>query len=169
MAGSSRQLFAFARDKGVPFHHWVARVPGRYEVPVNSIIISTGISCLLHCINIGSSIAFNIILSIGTVALLTSYMTSIGSITYRRLARLPLLPSEFSLGRMGLPINLASLAFLVIVFIFAFFPPLPNPPAVTMNWAIAVYGGVLLLAFTYYMIHARRNYIGPVEYVRKSA
>ena len=26
MAGSSRQLFAFARDGGIPFHRWVAQV-----------------------------------------------------------------------------------------------------------------------------------------------
>ena len=81
MAGSSRQLFSFARDQGVPFHSWVARVPSRYDVPVNAIIVSAGSSCIFHCINIGSAIAFNIIMSIGTVALITSYMTSIESIT----------------------------------------------------------------------------------------
>jgi len=169
MAGSSRQLFSFARDKGVPFHRWVARVPAGYDVPVNSIIVSAACACVLHCINIGSAIAFNIIMSIGTVALVTSYMTSIGSITYRRLRGLPLLPSKFSLGKFGLPINIASLLFCVIIYVFAFFPPVPNPPAVAMNWAIAVYGGMMLLGFIYYILRARHSYVGPVAYVRKSA
>jgi amino acid transporter len=28
MAGSSRQLFAFARDEGMPFSKWIAKVRG---------------------------------------------------------------------------------------------------------------------------------------------
>ncbi|KIY02245.1 uncharacterized protein Z520_02383 [Fonsecaea multimorphosa CBS 102226] len=169
MAGSSRQLFSFARDKGVPFHRWVSRVPPGYDVPVNSIIVSALCSCVFHCINIGSSIAFNIIMSIGTVALITSYMTSIGSITWRRIRGLPLLPSKFSLGKFGLGINMAALCFCAVVYVFSFFPPMPNPPAASMNWACAVYGGVVLLAFTYYAIRARHVYVGPVAYVNKSA
>jgi amino acid transporter len=169
MAGSSRQLFSFARDKAVPFHSWVARVPAGYDVPVNAIVVSCLCACVLECINIGSAIAFNIIMSIGTVALVTSYMTSVGSITYRRIRGLPLLPSKFSLGRYGLPINIGSLLFCLVIFVFAFFPPTLNPSAAAMNWACAVYGGVLLIAFTYYMLWARKNYVGPVMYVRKSA
>ena len=38
-----------------------------------------------------------------------------------------------------------------------------------MNWACAVYGGVLLIAFTYYILYARRYYVGPVAYVRMNA
>lgn len=169
MAGSSRQLFSFARDKGVPFHNWVARVPVGYDVPVPAIIVSACCSCILHCINIGSSIAFNIIMSIGTVALLTSYMTSIGSITWRRIHKMPLLPSKFSLGRFGLFVNISALLFCLIVYIFAFFPPVAHPDAAAMNWAIAVYGGVLLIALIYYIAWARRAYVGPVAYVRKGA
>lgn len=168
MAGSSRQLFSFARDKGVPFHTWVSHVPAGYDVPVNSIIVSCLCACILHCINIGSAIAFNIILSMGTVALLTSYLTSVSSVAYRRIMGLPLLPSKFSLGRWGLPINIISILFCLIVFIFALFPPVPNPTPAEMNWAVAVYGGVLLIAFTYYTFWARKNYVGPVMYVRKS-
>lgn len=35
MATASRQLFAFARDKGLPFHGWFAYVDHRWEIPVN--------------------------------------------------------------------------------------------------------------------------------------
>lgn len=169
MAGSSRQLFSFARDKGVPFHNWVARVPAGYDVPVVAIIVSATWACVFHCIYIGSALAFNIIMSIGTVALVTSYMVSIGTITWKRLRGHPLLPSKLKLGKFGLPINIASLAFCAVVYVFAFFPPVPNPTAAGMNWAIAVYGGMLLLAFTYYILRARHAYVGPVAYVRKTA
>lgn len=168
MAGASRQVFSFARDKGVPYHTWVSRVPPGYDVPVNAIFISALWACVFHCIYIGSTTAFNIIMSIGTVSLVTSYMVSIGTITWKRLHGQPLLPSKFSLGRLGLPINIISLLFCVIVYVFAFFPSEPNPPAISMNWAIAVYGGVLLLAGIYFIIRARHAYVGPVTYVRKT-
>ncbi|RMD41004.1 hypothetical protein DV735_g4103, partial [Chaetothyriales sp. CBS 134920] len=167
MAGSSRQIFSFARDKGVPFHRWVSYVPQGYDVPVPAIIVSAFIACVMHCINIGSAVAFNIIMSIGTVALLTSYMVSIGSVTWRRITNQPLLPSKFKLGKLGLPINIAALLFCVVIYVFAFFPPIPNPAPGSMNWAIAVYGGVLLFSLLYFILRARFHYVGPVEYVRK--
>ncbi|KAJ9632791.1 hypothetical protein H2204_007666 [Knufia peltigerae] len=168
MAGSSRQLFSFARDKGAPFNRWLSRVPAGYDVPVNAILVSALCSCVFHCIYIGSVVAFNIILSIGTVALLTSYMVSIGTITWKRIRGHPLLPSKMSLGKFGLPVNIASMLFCAVVYVFAFFPPEPNPPAISMNWAIVVYSGVLLTASMYYLFRARFHYAGPVTYVRKS-
>jgi hypothetical protein len=74
-----------------------------------------------------------------------------------------------NLGKAGLPINIASLCFCAVVYVFAFFPQIPNPPAASMNWAIAVYGGMLLLASTYFMVRARHQYVGPVVIVRKTA
>lgn len=41
MAAASRQLFAFARDKGLPFHTWFARVDTRWEIPVNCELSTT--------------------------------------------------------------------------------------------------------------------------------
>lgn len=35
MATASRQLFAFARDKGLPFHTWFAKVGNHIEIPTN--------------------------------------------------------------------------------------------------------------------------------------
>ncbi|KAH7112914.1 amino acid/polyamine transporter I [Dendryphion nanum] len=168
MAGASRQMFAFARDRGMPFSSWVSRISPGYDVPVNAVIVSALCACVLHCINIGSSIAFNIILSAGSVALITSYMVSIGCVTWRRLKGLPLLESKFSLGKMGLPVNLLALSFMLLVYVFAFFPPVPHPVASGMNWAIVVYIGVLGIAGIYYVVRARHHYEGPVAYVRKS-
>lgn len=168
-AGASRQLFAFARDRGVPGNSFIGKVPAGWDVPVNSVITTAIFACCLHCINIGSAIAFNVIISIGTVALGSSYLVCIGCITYRRIACLGLLDSRFSLGKFGLPINVIALLANLMFLIFAFFPPIKNPGTASMNWAIAVYGGVLTLALVYYFVKGRRDYAGPVEYVRKSA
>lgn len=168
MAGTSRQLFAFARDRGVPGHSWISRVPSGYDVPINAIIVSACCASIFHCVNIGSSIAFNILMSAGSAACLASYLVSIVCITWRRFHHHTLLEARFSLGRLGLVFNLLALAFLSLAFVFAFFPPVPHPPAITMNWAIAIFAAVFGVAGIYFAFKARNEYVGPVEYVRKT-
>ena len=167
-ATASRQLFAFARDRGVPFARWFAYVPPGWAVPMNSIVVSFVVSCLLAIINIGSTIALNNITSLSLCAILSSYIISIGLVFWRRLTNRELLPAKFTLSRpVGLALNAYSLAFLTIVFVFTFFPGSPNPTPAMMNWAILIYGSVMLFAGIYYFVSARKVYDGPVEYVRK--
>ncbi|EXJ73826.1 uncharacterized protein A1O5_03588 [Cladophialophora psammophila CBS 110553] len=168
MATGSRQIFAFARDRGVPFSNWVAYVPKGWDIPLNGVIFTVVVSCLLSLINIGSQIAFNQLTSLGLCALLSSYIVSISCMAIKRIRKEPLLPSKFSLGRYGLAINLLSVGFLLLAFIMIFFPPGPNPNPQTMNWAIVVYGGVVFSSLTYYVFRGRFRYAGPVEYVRKT-
>lgn len=168
MATASRQLFAFARDRGVPFHNFFARVPQGWDIPLNAVLVTILFSCCAALVNIGSTVAFNQVLSLGICALLGSYFISIACIAYRRITKMPLLPSQFSLGKWGLPLNLVSLAFLAVTWIFSFFPPFFNPPPEAMNYSSAVFGGVMILATIHFFTSARHVYVGPVEYVRKS-
>ncbi|KAK7705877.1 hypothetical protein SLS64_007828 [Diaporthe eres] len=166
VATASRQLFAFARDEGLPFSPWFARV-SRNELPMNAIVVTFVTSTLLSLINIGSATALNSITSLSTNALLSSYICSIGCMIWRRWTGAPLLPSHFSLGRWGLAVNIASEAFLIFSFIFAFFPVSPSPSADVMNWNILIYGVVVVGSVLYYFLRGRYRYVGPVEYVRK--
>lgn len=166
VATASRQLFAFARDEGLPFSAWFARVSGN-DLPMNSIVVTFVTSALLSLINIGSASALNSITSLATNALLSSYMCSIGCMIWRRWTAAPLLPSHFSLGRWGLTVNIASELFLVISFIFAFFPIAPSPSVDIMNWNILIYCVVIIGSVLYYYLKGRHRYVGPVEYVRK--
>jgi hypothetical protein len=58
---------------------------------------------------------------------------------------------------------MASLVYLVPLFIFGFFPPAPHPTAQTMNWGTVIYGGVVLFAAIYYIIWARKSFIPPTN------
>lgn len=169
IATSSRQMFAFARDKGVPFHKWVSYIKPGWDVPVNALIVTWVISCLLVLINIGSSAAFNACASLSVSGSVASYMVSIGCIARKRILNEPMLPSKFSLGKWpGLALNFVSLAYLAVFFVVSFFPQTPNPTAATMNWACLIFGATIILALTYYFVRAKRLYDGPVEYVRKN-
>src|SRR5271170_2728490 len=62
-ASTARQTFAFARDKGFPFHSWIGRVHPRLHIPANAIALTCIITMLLALINIGSAVAFNAVIS----------------------------------------------------------------------------------------------------------
>ncbi|OQO00905.1 hypothetical protein B0A48_13594 [Cryoendolithus antarcticus] len=170
MAGSSRQLFAFARDGGVPFSRWVSHVSPRLEVPVNAILVICIVGIIISLINIGSTVAFNVVTSLGTGTLTISYIVCLSCVAWRRLTGQPLLPSRFDMGRtLGLIVNLVALGWLWLVFIIAFFPgvPLPLLTTLSMNWSVLVFGVVAIFSGVYFAIWGRKNYAGPVEYVRK--
>lgn len=96
MAAASRQLWSFSRDKAVPGSNWLSVV--KWELPLHSILVTFVTTSVLSLINISSALALNSIVSLSVVALLSSYMCSIGCITWQRIARIQLPRSKFSLG-----------------------------------------------------------------------
>lgn len=61
---TSRELWSFARDNGVPGSNHLARVNPKLKLPLWSLAVVFGVTILLSFINIGSQIAFNAILSL---------------------------------------------------------------------------------------------------------
>lgn len=133
-----------------------------------AVIFTAAFTAVLSLINIGSTVAYNQINSLGIGALLCSYAISIFCVALRRLRNHALPASPFTLGKAGLAINLASVAFLLLVFIMSFFPLMANPTYQTMNWASLAFTSVLVLGAGYYVVRARHHYVGPVEYVAKT-
>ncbi|KAK5735070.1 hypothetical protein LTR17_008406 [Elasticomyces elasticus] len=164
---SSRQLWAFARDKGVPFHGFLSKVSERDGVPHNAVFVTLGSTVVFSMIIIGSTIAFNVILSVCNVALIISYIICIATMVAKRLRgeKLPL--SRFNLGRAGLFINIAALCWLSVLGVFLCFPAVPNPTPASMNWACLMFGVVMIFACVWYFIRGRHEYDGPVRYIRK--
>ncbi|KAH7030603.1 amino acid/polyamine transporter I [Microdochium trichocladiopsis] len=167
VATASRQLFAFARDQAVPFSSFFAHIRPGWDVPANSIFFTFIVSSLLALINIGSPVALNSITSLSTTSLISTYIVSISCIIWRRATGAPMLKSPFTLGKWGLPINIASVVFLVFILVVAFMPSSPNPAPELMNWNILIYGVVMLISVAYFFAKGRHHYAGPVAYVRQ--
>ncbi|KAK3639640.1 hypothetical protein LTR22_017373 [Elasticomyces elasticus] len=163
---SSRQLWAFARDKGVPFHGFLSQVT-LAGLPRNAVVFTLVFSSLLSLVIVGSSVAFNVFLSFGNAGIMTSYVVIIGCIIYRRFDGNMFPPTKFSLGKAGLFVNTLAFSYLLVALTFTFFPSVPNPRPAEMNWASLMYGFVLLFALVWYRVRAKTEYDGPVEYVRK--
>jgi len=73
MTTSSRMVWAFARDGGLPFSRFFAKVHPKLELPLNALILTVLLDVIFGCIFLGSSSAFNAILSASVVALGLSY------------------------------------------------------------------------------------------------
>jgi amino acid transporter len=167
LATASRQLWSFARNKGLPFSNWLAPTVLPKDIPLNALYVSVSITLILSFINIGSSAALQAIFSISTSSLLTSYMITIGCIISWRLRGNQLPKARFTLGRWGLWINLTAMCFLLPWFVFSFFPNTPDPTAATMNWGSLMYGVVVIFATVYYLIWGRHSYSPPSEQVKQ--
>jgi len=165
LAGVSRDHFAFARDKGLPFSGWLSRVDGKRKIPRNANIFSCGLPAILALIYLGSDVAFYAITSLNTVSLLQCHVFAIGCVLWRRLARPETLPpARFSLGRWGVPVNLAAVSYSMWSFFWCFWPQAQPVTASGFNWASPLYTLALMTSGLYYL-RAKHQYDGPVSTV----
>lgn len=166
IASSSRQTWAFARDKGFPFSGWLSQVRPGQDIPLNSLTLCLVITLALGAINFGSEAALDAIMSASNSALLISYIICIGCVRLKRFRKEPLLPRTWDLGRWGAPINDTALAYLFVAFVFSFFPTDVNPDAPDMNWSIVIFVGVGIIAAAYYWLGGKDKYISPKTIVK---
>ena len=184
LASASRLLWAFSRDRSMPFWTVISQVDGRTSIPVPAVLITTLISALLALIGIGSSLAFNDVISITTVGLYSSYIMPLALLLWRRCGgyirdvgeeapaagelqtNAPgkgLTWGSFKMPwSVGVAVNVMALVYLVIVFLFAFWPTAQPVTPATMNYACLVWGSVVLASLAWYGLVARKVYQGPI-------
>jgi choline transport protein len=181
---TSRQTWAFARDKGLPFSGWIGTVNKKLETPANSVTVTCAITIVLSLINIGSDVAFNasrfynhrhiaasnadhlIVISLNVVSLMITYVISIGAVLYRRIKHPELLPNcQWSLGRLGVPVNVAGMLYSFWAFFWCFWPEGTPVEVSSFNWAVVMFIGTALLSLVDYVIRGRKQYKGPVVLV----
>ena len=141
------------------------QINNKHNVPDNAVYLTSIASGLICLINLGSTTAFNIVVSLTLIALLSTYMISIGCILLKRLRKEDLPPARWSLGRWGLPLNAFAFLYSGFVIVFSCFPNEVPVTTTTANWAPLVWIGVLFLAFGAYVFHGKKNFTAPVVFV----
>jgi len=165
LATVSRQTWAFARDRGFPFSSWITKMDHKRAIPFNSVYLTSVLSGLLCLINLGSTLAFNIIVSLSLLALLSTYTMSVGCILWRRVKNQPLPPARWSLGKWGIWVNGAGFAYSLFAMIWCCFPTSLPVDASSANYGPVIWAGVILLAVVMYIFHGRHHYTPPVDFV----
>ncbi|KAF7920719.1 hypothetical protein BELL_0233g00180 [Botrytis elliptica] len=182
LASTSRMLWSFARDHGVPGWRTISKVDSRTTIPLWSIAITCVVSCLLALINIGSATVFNDVVSLSVAGLYSSYLICALLLLYRRLtggfqkladisdgpalvnttgAQLAWGPWHVP-GVFGIINNAFAILYLTIILFFSFWPSALPVTAANMNYSSLVTGAVMIFSIIYYIVLGRHEWNGPI-------
>lgn len=161
--GSSRMVYAFARDGAMPLSKHLHKLNKRTNNPVNAVwfnITVAGIVGILYMIN---DTAYEAIVSVNTIGSQLSYFVPI--LLRITVARKSFQTGPWNLGRFSTFCGIVSCCWLI--FTCALFicpteaPITPN----TMNYAIAPFAFIMILSVGYFAIWGRKWFTGPVRVI----
>nr|POE86611.1 choline transport protein [Quercus suber] len=161
MTTSSRMTYAFARDRGLPFSRFFARVHPKLDVPLESLGLTLLVVVIFGCIFLGSSSAFNAITSAAVVALGLSYGIPIAIHCLRGRKLLPASRPFVLPGWFAWFANLLGIAYVILTTVLFVFPPDLPVTGSNMNYCIVAFAIVLIISTVQWFIDGRKNFTGP--------
>lgn len=186
LASAGRMVLSLARDKGmsqtvcvnwtqlisiaIPGYKYLAKLDAKSQLPTRSVVATSTVLVILGFVNIGSTTAFNAIISLAILGLHVSYLVPVALMLWHRLSsrRTSLIYGPWQLGRLGVPINIVSVVYLSYTTIFMVFPPYKPVTAENMNYSSLILGAVLIFSAVYWVWKGRREYTGPNIEMRHS-
>ncbi|KAB8596090.1 hypothetical protein FH972_025799 [Carpinus fangiana] len=185
ISSGSRMIWSFSRDQGLPFWKYLRRVGRKNSIPTLAVIVVVTCAALLGLIQIGSSTAFNDVISLVLEGFFASYLCVLLPLLYHRIkgniadpevdgneiffvdeSSTPNKPFMWGPWRVkgifGILNNAIACIYLIVVGFFSFWPPGKGPTAESMNYSSLVLGAVAIGSFVYYLVWARKTYSGPI-------
>lgn len=157
----SRLTWGFARDGGMLFSRYLSHVDPTWKAPVRALWFQGFLVALVGILYLFANTVLQAILSVSTIALTISYALPIGALLVIGRDKLP--PGQFNLGRFGAPMNYVSVIYCMITTVFFFFPEMPSPKPGDMNFAIAVFGVMLVISVSFWFIQGNRTYLNTED------
>jgi choline transport protein len=157
MTTASRLTWGFSRDGGLPFSAYLTTVNEFWIVPVRVLWTQGFIIALIGILYLFATTVLEAILSVSTIALTISYAMPIVTLLFVGRDKLP--PGQFALGRWGPLLNYVSVIYCIITTVFFFFPGSPDPSPSDMNYAIAVFGIMIVIALISWFVKGRKTYL----------
>ncbi|BCS28349.1 uncharacterized protein APUU_61397S [Aspergillus puulaauensis] len=170
LASAARMVWSLARDKAIPGYRYLAKLDAKTQLPTRSILATSTVLVILGFVNIGSTTAFNAIISLAVLGLHVSYLVPVALMLWHRLSsrRTSLVYGPWRLGRLGVPVNIVSVVYLSYTTMFMVFPPYQPVTAENMNYSSLILGAVLIFSAVYWAWKGRREYTGPNIEMRHS-
>lgn len=163
LASTSRTFWAFARDDAVPAPKFWSYVDKRLKIPIRMILLVFALQLLLGFLYLGSTTAFNAVLSMAVIGMYLSYALPIAYMLFcgRGTNRVEVAPFSMSY-RVGVATNIVALVWLVLAMFFSTWPNFYPVEADTMNYSIVVLVGWVVVGLGYYIFAGRAVYSGPI-------
>jgi urea carboxylase system permease len=162
-----RMLFSMARDNRLPFGSAVARVSGTRKVPVVPALVTGILTLVLLAINVGNQSAFYVLTSLAIIMFYLAYLGVTLPMLIRRLRGTwpkPDYGPYFSLGRWGLPVNIAAVVYGALVTINIAWPRNAIYNAVGTahwywQWSAPIFIAIVVAIGTlyYFMVQAKKS------------
>ncbi|OJJ32015.1 hypothetical protein ASPWEDRAFT_53737 [Aspergillus wentii DTO 134E9] len=162
---TGRVFWAFARDDGLPLSKIWAKVNHRLGSPFNAQLCVGVIIGLLGCIYLGSSTAFNAMMSSAVTINNIAYLVPILTNVLRR--RKTMHKGPFFMGpAIGMAVNLVTVAWLIFAIVFFSFPYYMPVTASNMNYTCVCVGGFLFIELVWWIV-AGKKYSGSMQKARE--
>ncbi|KAJ9140807.1 hypothetical protein P3X46_031407 [Hevea brasiliensis] len=162
VTSNSRMAYAFSRDGAMPLSSLWHKV-NKQEVPINAVWLGAFISFCMALTYLGSTVAFQAMVSIATIGLYVAYALPI---FFRvTLASKSFTPGPFNLGRYGVLVGWIAVLWVVTISILFSLPvayPITNE---TLNYTPVAVGGLLILTVSSWILSARHWFKGPITNV----
>lgn len=143
-------------------------VDGKTRVPQRAVLLTSAIVTLLSLLNLGADtyVALGAITSLSSLALYFSYAVVLSVTLHARLTKgMP--ASDWSMGRLGTPINAFALVYTLYIMIWLPFPTAIPVTTVSMNYCGPIFLAVLIGAVGAWLLSAGKHWKGPNEDVAK--
>jgi amino acid permease (GABA permease) len=158
MQALGRTVFAFSRDRLIPFHNVWTKINSKTGTPLYAVWISVFFCIAINLIGLGSYAAISGVFNICAIALDWSYCIPI----WCKLMFGKFEPGPWHLGRFSKFVNAWACLWTLFVSIIFILPTVRPVTALTMNYASVFLVFILGCAAIFWYISGRRHYTGPV-------
>lgn len=156
----ARLCWSFARDNGIPYSKYWAKIDPELGVPLNAHLMSCGLIVLLGVLYMASTTAFNSLITGCIAFLLLSYSIPVLCLLWhkRNIKKGP-----FWLGKFGLFCNIVLLGWTLFSLVFFCFPSVMPVTKDNMNYASVVIVGYFLYSLLYWKFKGNKDFYAVEE------
>lgn len=155
-----RMWWSLARDNATPFASYFAHVHPTLDCPVRATVAMSGLVTCLGCIYVGSTTAFQALISSFIVLSTLSYLGAI--LPHVLSGRRNMVPGPFYMGqKLGMAVNLLALVYILVTVVFFCFPLVMPATVQNMNYTSVITVGLMALTALWWVVRARKNFQGP--------
>ncbi|KAE8155076.1 amino acid/polyamine transporter I [Aspergillus avenaceus] len=155
-----RMWWSLARDDALPFSPFLAQVHPTLQCPVNATVAMAVVVSCLGCVYVGSTTAFQALISSFIVLSTLSYAGAILPHVLSGRKSVVLGPFQMSRG-VGFAVNILSVVYVAVTVVFFCFPFVLPVTAQNMNYTSVIAVGLMALVGVWWAVQGQKSYQGP--------
>ena len=161
-AAGSRLLYSFARDRMLPGSSWLSKMSARHAVPANALMVACVIPILICLYVYAFPDQLPRVTAFAVLGIYIAFQAVVLAALRQRLKGWQ--PAgDWNLGRWGMAVNVAALAYGIFAMVLLLKPP-PGTEAFLDKWVVAIGLAIVVGTGLLYMLVARpyqhSDYVG---------